>query len=82
MGRLDVQRQGWVCLSSLSDDVAVVVSDDESGACAAIVDMLQNRWFDGLQGEDGLQVLSELLDCGQSHTGNLRGIRLTDCLDS
>ena len=45
-----------------------MVSNDESGICAAIVDMLQNRWFDGLRGEDGLQVLSELLECGQSRS--------------
>ena len=50
------------------DDVAVMVSDDSTGACIGIVGMLQRRWFDGLRGEDGLQVLSELLECGQSDT--------------
>lgn len=29
--------------------------------------MLRRRWFDGLRGEDGIQVLSELLECGQLH---------------
>ncbi|KAF8124351.1 armadillo-type protein [Boletus edulis] len=45
------------------DDVAVILSDDKSGACVGIVSMLQRRWFDGLRGEDGLQVLSKLLEC-------------------
>lgn len=71
-----------VRLSVRSDDVAVMVSDDESGACAAIVNMLQNRWFDGLRGEDGLQVLSELLECGQFHTMVWLGILLTNFLGS
>lgn len=45
-----------------------MVSDDEPGACVGILGMLRRRWFDGLHGEDGLQVLSELLECGQLHT--------------
>lgn len=45
-----------------------MVSDDNTGACVGILGMLQRRWFDGMRGEDGLQVLSELLECGQYHT--------------
>lgn len=60
--------KGWAYLSVRSDDLAVMVSDDKTGACVGIVGMLQRRWFDGLHGEDGIQVLSELLECGQSHT--------------
>lgn len=48
-----------------SEDVAIMVFDDKTGACAGILGMLRRRWFDGLRGEDGLQVLSELLECGQ-----------------
>ncbi|KAF8550327.1 hypothetical protein OG21DRAFT_423181 [Imleria badia] len=40
-----------------------MVSDDKTGACVGILGMLQRRWFDGLRGEDGLQVLFELLEC-------------------
>ncbi|KAG6369735.1 hypothetical protein JVT61DRAFT_13604 [Boletus reticuloceps] len=45
------------------DDVAVMVADDKCGAQIGIVGMLQRRWFDGLRGEDGLQVMSRLLEC-------------------
>ena len=32
--------------------------------CEGILGILQRRWFDRLRGEDGFQVLSELLECG------------------
>ena len=52
-----------------------MVSADESGATEAIVNMLRNHWFDGLRGEDGLQVLSELFKCGESGVVSWLGIR-------
>jgi len=69
-------------LSAWSDDVAVMVSDDNTGACVGIVGMLQRRWFDDARGEIGLQVLSELLECGKSHRVGRLGIHLTNCLGS
>ncbi|KAG8215129.1 hypothetical protein J3R82DRAFT_8591 [Butyriboletus roseoflavus] len=54
------------------DDVAAVVSDNETGACVDIVGMLRRRWFDGLRGEDGLQVLSELLECERLRSAILK----------
>ncbi|KAF8440044.1 armadillo-type protein [Boletus edulis BED1] len=41
----------------------VKIADDKCGAQIGIVGMLQRRWFDGLRGEDGLQVMSRLLEC-------------------
>ncbi|KAG9308705.1 hypothetical protein JVU11DRAFT_11662 [Chiua virens] len=54
------------------DDVAVIVSSEESGANVAIVGMLQDQWFDGLRGEDGPQVLSKLLECEQLRSAVLK----------
>lgn len=58
-----------------------MVSDENIGACAGIVGMLQRRWFDDPRREDGLQVLSKLLECGQSYRVG-PGIRLTNRLGS
>jgi len=52
-----------------------MVSDDNTGACVGIVGMLHCRWFDDPRGEYGLRVLSELLECGQSHRVGRPGIR-------
>ncbi|KAH0833833.1 hypothetical protein J3R83DRAFT_10997 [Lanmaoa asiatica] len=54
------------------DSVVMMVSDDETGAGVGIVGMLQRRWFDGLRGEDGLQALSELLECERLRSAVLK----------
>ncbi|KAG9312369.1 hypothetical protein JVU11DRAFT_6742 [Chiua virens] len=53
-------------------DVAVILSSETSGASVSIVGMLREQWFDGLRGEDGLQVLSELLECEQLRSAVLK----------